>query len=267
MAVVPMAAFTALPCQLAIRWFLVLQPIIAGLGLYAFLRSEGMSRAGAATGGFVASLLLSASLLLLNPAISAPLAWTAVLQAAASRLMHARTWPSRLIWIVLTALAWGQLAASHLSEGLVIGSVIVVPFIASAAVREVRAGRLGRADLAILMAVLVVALPLVNLAYLLPRLIYLPRTSLHLGYARLEAISRSLGSNPGTSGPAETGTVDPTFPLRLGAAPGLYAGVAALLLSFAGWWSRRLRSIAVAFSVAGGLCYLASLGIVAHAVR
>src|SRR5205085_4302707 len=175
MAIVPMAVFTALPCQLAMRWFLVLQPIIAGLGLYAFLRSEGVSRAGAATGGVVASLLLSASLLVLNPAISAPLAWTAVLLAAASRLMHARTWPSRLIWIVLTALAWGQLAASHLSEGLVIGSVIVVPFIASAAVREVRAGRIGRADLAILLAVLVVALPFVNLAYLLPRLIYLPR--------------------------------------------------------------------------------------------
>src|SRR5207302_11208652 len=38
----PMALFTALPCSVAIRAMIVLQPIIAGLGLYAFLRSEDL---------------------------------------------------------------------------------------------------------------------------------------------------------------------------------------------------------------------------------
>src|SRR5438105_13728763 len=75
MSLVPMALFSALPCQLGIRWFLVIQPVLAGLGLYAFLRTEGTSRAGATTGGLVISLLASGSLLLLNPALSATIAW------------------------------------------------------------------------------------------------------------------------------------------------------------------------------------------------
>ena len=39
-----MALFTALPCGIAMPWFIALQPIAAGMGLYWFLRSERLSR-------------------------------------------------------------------------------------------------------------------------------------------------------------------------------------------------------------------------------
>src|SRR5438309_4509826 len=39
-----MGLFSTLSCASAIRWYIVLQPILAGLGSYWFLRSEGMSR-------------------------------------------------------------------------------------------------------------------------------------------------------------------------------------------------------------------------------
>jgi hypothetical protein len=42
-----MALFTALPAAVAIRWFLVIQPILAGLGVYWFLRSEAPRRPAA----------------------------------------------------------------------------------------------------------------------------------------------------------------------------------------------------------------------------
>src|SRR5439155_8038242 len=39
-----MLLFAGLPCSVAIRLIVVLQPILGGLGLYWFLRSEGLSR-------------------------------------------------------------------------------------------------------------------------------------------------------------------------------------------------------------------------------
>ena len=267
MSVVPMALFSALPCQLAVRWFLVGQPLLAGLGLYAFMRSEGISRVGSTTTGLMVSLLVSASLLLLNPALSATIAWTAIVLAAASRLLRATRWPARVAWVAVTALAWGQLAAAHLSQGLIIGSAAVVSFIAASVVRDVRSGRATWKETSLVIGLLVVAIPLANLAFLLPRLVYLPRTTLHLGYGRLDALARSLGSNPTQSGPSETGTLAPTFPLRLGAAPGLYAGAVALALSFAGWWSKRHRALVTAFSIFGAISYVVSLGAVSHALQ
>src|SRR5207302_1745165 len=47
----PMALFSALPCHVAIRWFIVAQPLLMGLGLYGFCRSEGLPRAAATVGG------------------------------------------------------------------------------------------------------------------------------------------------------------------------------------------------------------------------
>src|SRR5437867_656981 len=51
MYVPAMVLFSALPCAVAIRLMVVLQPILAGLGVYWFTRSEGVSRAGATIGG------------------------------------------------------------------------------------------------------------------------------------------------------------------------------------------------------------------------
>jgi len=50
------------------------------------------------------------------------LAWSAVLLACVSRLVAAKTWPGRLGWLSAGAVAWGQVAASNLTDGLVIGT-------------------------------------------------------------------------------------------------------------------------------------------------
>jgi len=46
-----MLLFSTMSCGRAIRWYIVLQPVLAGLGIYAFLRSERCSRPAATVGG------------------------------------------------------------------------------------------------------------------------------------------------------------------------------------------------------------------------
>src|SRR5436309_2892851 len=43
--------------------------------------------------------------------------------AAACGYRRGPRWPSRLAWLVGTALAWGQIAAAHFGVGLAIGTI------------------------------------------------------------------------------------------------------------------------------------------------
>ena len=187
-----MALYSAMSCGAALRWFIVLQPILAGLGLYWFCRSEGLSRPAATLGGLALGTGLAGSSVVLALPFSATFAWTAMTLAAASRLLHARSGARRLGWTAATALAWGQLAAAHFSTGLAMGSLAVITYLAARIVADARTGEVRARDSLKVVALLVVAVPLVNLAFLLPRLLYLPRTSIGLGYDRLETLSRSL---------------------------------------------------------------------------
>jgi hypothetical protein len=260
---VPMLLFWALPAATAIRWYLVLQPILAGLGIYWFLRTERVSRPAATTGGLVIALTIAGSRLVVDLPFPAALAWSALLLAAGARSLHAEGWPARLGWALLTAIAWGQIAAIHLSHGLVIGTLAFVCYAAARTIVDVRAGRRSLRDRAILLLVLVAAFPLVNLAYFLPRLGYLPSTTLGLGYASIERLGQQLSGwavGPKLPGPASPAT----WVFALAFSPGAYLGAIALAIAFAGWWSRRLRPLAIAFTVLLGLCYLASLNLIAN---
>jgi hypothetical protein len=260
-----MLLYTALSCGTALRWFIVLQPILGGLGIYAFARSEGLSRPAATTGGLALALGVAGSGVVLSIPFSATMAWTAVLLAAGSRLMRAETTPSRLSWAVVTAAAWGQLAAAHLSSGLVLGTMALIAFLAARVVADLRAGtRTGRRLLRTI-GLLVVALPAVNLAYLLPRLAYLPRTSLGLGYERLQVLSRAYSGGLPPVGHLPGGADLVTTPLRMVASPGLYLGATAFALSFAGWRSR-YRILAVAMAAFGAVSYVLSLDATADAL-
>ena len=115
LSVFPMALFSALPCDVAIRMFIVLQPLVAGLGLYAFLRSEGASRPACTVGGLAMSLFMSGSVFVVSLPFAGMFAWTMILLACASRTLRAHTWARRLVWLTLSALAWGQLASAHLA--------------------------------------------------------------------------------------------------------------------------------------------------------
>src|SRR5947209_318669 len=80
-----MLLFSLLRCDLALRWFIVLQPILAGLGVYWFLRGEGISRVASSTGGLVLAMILANSYFGLYLAFPGIIAWTSLSLAAASQ--------------------------------------------------------------------------------------------------------------------------------------------------------------------------------------
>jgi hypothetical protein len=260
-----MVLFTALPCDVAIRLMVAFNPILAGLGLYWFLRSEGLPRPSASVGGLVISLGMSGAELVVSLPFAAALAWSAVLLACVSRYLRASRWSSHLVWGLLAALAWGQLAAAHFSAGLLMGTMALVAFLVAKIFGPARVRRLSIGKGLLLAAVLVVSLPLVNVAFLLPRLAYTSQTDLGLGYGKLAQLGAHLVGQrapPFQPGPANS----PSWALLLAVSPGAHLGAVALVLSFAGWWSKRYRHLVVAFTVVGVTAYLLSLKVVADAV-
>jgi hypothetical protein len=252
-----MALFTALPCQLALRWHIVLQPILAGLGLYWFLRSEQTSRPAATVGGLAIALPIASSSLVLSLGLTTSLAWTTLLLAAASRFMRVSSWPGRMVWAALTALAWGQLAAAH-AQWLIVGTVGVAIYVVARTVADVRSRRSELHQVLGVAALLVVAVPLVNLAYLAPRVAYLGRSTLGLGYEQLGELSQRLTGHGGLGFEVAI-RLNATWPLRLTQSPGLYLGALALGFSFAWWGSKRHRVLGSAFAAYGALSFALSL--------
>ncbi|MGH2557262.1 MAG: YfhO family protein [Actinomycetota bacterium] len=246
-----MVLFGALPCGVAIRLMIVLQPALGGVALYGFLRSEGLSRPAATAGGLALSLALAASRLGLFLPFPSAFAWIAVLLWACSAFLKTATWPPRLGWAAIAAAAWGQLAGAYASHGLVLGTVAVAAYLAAKAWQAARDGTRSWGRSLGLTALLAVAFVGVNLAFFLPRLAYATESS----YGRVLAGQAQLGPAPG-----------PAWPLKLAVAPGGYLGILALVLSLAAFWSRRHRALAVAFGSFGGLSYLFGVGGVASGV-
>lgn len=259
-----MGLFFLLPCPTALGWFVVLHPLVGGLGLYAFLRTEGLSRAAATLGGLALALPLAGSDRVLNFPAATGLAWTPVALWTTARYLRAPTWEGRLGWAVGTALAWGQLAAGHMSDGLLRGTLVLAAYVLVRSVRD--AGRRGRSAAVQggLLALLAAALPLVNLAFFLPRLAYLGRTSITLGYERLRELSLEL-SHGVNDGEVFAGVfVEPAWPLRLALSPGLHLGMAALFVTFSGVWARRHRALWGTFLALAGGFYVLSQARVAQ---
>jgi hypothetical protein len=253
-----MALYSTLPCDVAIRWFVVLQPLVAGLAIYWFLREEGLSRVAATVGGLLLAMAVATSRTALALPFAGTLAWSAVLLACGSRYLSASLWPSRIGWGAATALVWGQLAAAHMSHGLIIGTGILLAYGVARVSGEVRAGRRTGRDALLLTVLLVVALPLANLAFFLPRLMYLPRTSLAQGYQRLADLAAMLSGRPaGFLRPGFSATWP--WPLTFSTSTGVYLGSVTLALSFAAVWVRRFRRLLIALGVYAGLCYVLSL--------
>jgi len=254
-----MLTFAALPCGTAMRVFIVLQPVIAGLGMYWFLRGETLSRIAATVGGLVLALSIAGSLSGITLSFAGILAWMPIMLGAESRCLRARTWPRRLAWCVLTALAWGQVVASFLTTGIILGTLALVAFGIAVTVSEVRGGTLSRAGALTLGAIVSISLPTINLAYLLPRLAYLPRTSLSLGYEQLRELADRYSHVPLTNLPPEPHPGVAAWPLNLMAPPGAYIGATAVVLAFAVWGSKRLRLPVAALAAFGALGYLLTL--------
>jgi hypothetical protein len=253
----PMLLFTLFRPDVAIRYLTGLLPMIAGLGLYAFLRSEGLSRPAATVGGLVLAVPMASSTLAVTIRFPGMLAWSAVLLATTSRYVRASRWSGRLAWAGLSGLAWMQIAAAHPTAGLIIGSLPVAGLVAAKVVTNLRSHRWSAGEAARILVVLAMALPLVSLAYFLPRLALAPRLDLAQGYRHLWDVSGRLGQSvaphyPGPGAPA-------AWALNLAIGRGRYLGAAPLLLVLGGLWSRRWRPLAVAFAVVGAALFLVGL--------
>jgi hypothetical protein len=222
-----MASSWVFGCGGGIRALIVLNPILAGLGLFWFLRKEGLGRIAATAGGLSLSMAVSASILAISLPFAGTLAWTPLILVGASGFFARAGW-RRLGWLALAAFAWGQVASSHLSHGLVMATGLVVAYVVARALREARRGTLRPGSAIGWSIAFLLFLPLANLAILVPHFAVLARSSLADGYGAIEGtVARTSATTEDVPIP-ETG-IWGAWPLALASTPGGYVGAAILL--------------------------------------
>lgn len=260
-----MLLYAVLPCGSALAWFIVLQPLLAGLAIWWFLRTEGLSRTAATIGGLVLAMAMASSTIAISLPVAGSLAWSALLLALAAQYARAETWSARLPWATAAALAWGQLATAHLSHGLIMGTGAVLLYLGGRTLSDIRGGRRSvRETVAIWGLFLALLVPL-NLGSLAPRLSYLSRSNLGLGYEGLqEAGNRPGGIELRALNPKATGGL--AWPLRFGTSPGAYLGATALGLSIVALGWRRHRDMAGSMAAFGIISYVLPLPGLARAL-
>ena len=246
-------------CGGGLRAFILLQPILAGLGLHWFLRKEGLHRAAATAGGLSIAMMMSASNVGISLPFSGALAWTPLVLVGASGYFSAERWSRRLLWLALAGLAWGQVASAHLSHGLVMCTGIVTVYVVARGVHEVRAERLRPRGALSMGLGFLAFLPLANLAILIPRFALFSRSSLRGGYS---ALGGTLARIAGVEDrPLPTDGVWSGWPFALAVAPGAYAGAAILLLVPASLRARAHRYLVAAVGITGVAAYLLTLSL------
>ena len=245
-------------CGGGLRAQIVLHPILAGLGLWWFLRGEGLGRIAATMGGLSLAMGIAASNVAISLPFSSTLAWSPFVLVGASGWFSSSGW-RRFGWLALGAFAWGQVAAAHLSHGLVMATALAVAYVVARALHEVRGGRLtGRRALWLAVAFLGF-LPLANLAVLVPRFALLARSSLGQGYQAFEGTVAGIGGTEDL--PIMPGGIWAAWPLALASAPGGYLGAATLLLVAFAFRDRARRFLALTLSVVGVGAYLLTISL------
>ena len=92
----PMLLFSVLSPGAAIRALIVFNPLLAGLGLFWFLRKESLSRPVATVGGLCLGMLMSTSDLAIGLPFAGFLGWTTIVLVGASGYRRADRWSRRL---------------------------------------------------------------------------------------------------------------------------------------------------------------------------
>jgi hypothetical protein len=254
----PMALFTLFSCGRALGMLILLNPILAGLGLYWFFRKEGLGRPASTVGGLTISLAMCGASVALSLPFAGTLAWTSIALVGAAGYLQARTTLGLVGWLGLTGFAWWQLAGAHLTHGLLMGTFVVGTYVMVRVVSQVRAGDRSWKSAALVAGGLAVSLPLLAAGSLIPRFALLPRTSIGHGYRELARIATDLSGTTNVP-PFAEGGVEPLWGTAFARAPGGYVGIVAILLLFVALASRRWRAPAVAFLSIGVLCYLLNL--------
>jgi hypothetical protein len=144
-----------------------------------------------------------------------------------------------------------------MSHGLAMGTGLVALYLAAGSVRDVRAGTRPALGAVIEGALFLAALPLANLAVLLPRVMLVQRSSLRGGYAWL--VPPLDGAGRAAERPIASDGVWAGWPFSLGSAPGAYVGAAILLAAPAAWRARERRPLVAAFALSGAGAYLLTL--------
>jgi hypothetical protein len=255
----PMGLFSQLSPAVAMRAFIVANPLIAGLGLFTFLRIERLSRLAATAGGLSLAMLMSTSEIAISMPFAGAMAWTTVTLVGAAAFRRAAHWPARLGCIAVGAIGWSQVATAHLSHGLVVCTALVTAYLVAGVVADTLGARSSEAregsdsrsrpwtagTAAARAAMFLVAMPVLSLAVLMPRVDAIEASSLAAGYDRLgDAIGTLGGSDPGS---LQANGVWSAWPLAFGATPGAYAGATILLGVPLALRTRRRRVLLWAF--------------------
>jgi hypothetical protein len=247
-------------CGGGLRAFIVLQPILAGLGLYWFLRCEGLGRTASTAGGLSLAMAIAASNIAISLPFAGAIAWTPFVLVGASGYLRANSW-RRAAWLALAAFAWGQVAAAHLSHGLVICTVLTFAYVLARTGREVHRGRTTPLRGAALTVAFFAFLPLANLALLIPHFAFAERSSLRGGYASLGRTLARVAGADAQGRPIPTGGVWSGWPFAFATAPGAYVGAAILLCTPAAIRARGRRYLAFAFLGVGIGAHLLTLNL------
>jgi hypothetical protein len=249
-----MASSWVFGCGGGLRALIVLNPILAGLGLFWFLRKEGLGRIAATAGGVSLSMGVSASILAVSLPFAGTLAWTPFILVGASGFFARAGW-RRLGWLALAAFAWGQVATSHLSHGLVMATGLVVAYVVAQAIREVRRGTVRTGAAAGWSVAFLLFLPLANLAILVPHFAVLARSSLADGYGAIEGTVAHIRAIPEDVPIPDTG-IWGGWPLALASTPGGYVGATVLLFVPFALRDAARRYLVVALGAVSVLAYL-----------
>jgi len=269
----PMGLFSRLSPAVAMRAFIVANPIVAGLGLYGFLRIDRISRFAAAAGGLSLAMLMSTSEIAISMPFAGAMAWTTIALVGAAGYRRSGRWSARLGWIGVGALGWSQVATAHLSHGLVVCTALLGAYVAAGAVLDVmeRRNETDRSSTRLLVGgaagragAFLIAVPLLSLAVLLPRVDAIEASSLSAGYDRLGDAIGVLGG--AGSGGIQANGVWAAWPFAFGATPGAYAGAVILLGVPLALRSRRHRVLLWAFGGALALTWVLMLDPVVTAV-
>lgn len=259
----PMVLFSTLSPGAAMRALIVFNPLLAGLGLFWFLRKESLSRLVATAGGLCLAMLMSTSAMAIAIPFAGFLGWTTIVLVGASGYRQAGRWSKRLTWLALSAFAWSQVASAHMSHGLVMCSLLVSAYLVATSVVAVSNGQLGRWIAVGRVALFLAVMPLASLPILLPRLAFIGSSSLHRGYDALGQPVRSAVNIEDR--PIATNGVWATWPLAFGTAPGAYVGAVMLLAVGFAWRDKVRRALVWAFAGCFVLTWLLMLNAIVAA--
>src|SRR4051794_5947907 len=252
-----MALFSLFSCGTALRLFIVLQPLLAGLGLHWFLRKEDVGRIAATLGGLSIAVMIAVSQIGISLPFAGTLAWTPFVLVGAAGYVGATRWSRRLAWMALSGFAWSQVANAHMSHGLAMCTLVTTAYLAARSLQDVRRGRVRPLPAVGRVLLFLAFLPLATLAVFVPRLSVIARSSLRGGYAALGArLAEVAGIH---DRPLMTNGVFSGWPFVVGSAPGAYAGAVTLLAVPLALRTRRYRYLAMAFFLTGVIAYVLTL--------